>query len=136
MHNCLFNRLAIGICSLMLFSLAAGAGELPPPPAYDGAPVEGFVDLMARKFARGVMNVLTGVGEIPRQIGITSHEDGVMTGLTVGTLKGLFMGIVRTGAGGIEALTFFVPAPGFYDPILDPEFVWQSRMRYVAPDPQ
>lgn len=100
---------------------------------YDGAPVEGYVNHMGNKFARGIVNVFTGVGEIPRQIGLTATDEGPIQGATVGVFKGLLMGVVRTGVGVVETCLFMVPSPGYYDPILDPAYVWQPRTQYTLP---
>jgi putative exosortase-associated protein (TIGR04073 family) len=100
---------------------------------YEGAPVEGYVNHMGNKFARGIVNVCTGIGEVPRQMALTTNDQGPVQGATVGLFKGLLMGSVRTVIGGVEALMFMVPAPGYYDPILDPAYVWQSRTKYTLP---
>jgi putative exosortase-associated protein (TIGR04073 family) len=92
---------------------------------YSGARAEDVADLMGRKFGRGIANVCTGWGEIPRQISITAREDGAISGATLGFFKGIFMTIARTVTGVVETATFFIPAPGNYDPILDPPVVWE-----------
>jgi putative exosortase-associated protein (TIGR04073 family) len=93
----------------------------------DEASPQQVVDGMANKLARGVANFTTGWLEFPKQIYITSKEDGIAKGLTVGPLKGIGMTLVRTGAGVGEALTFFVAYPGFFDPFFDPSYVWQKE---------
>lgn len=85
------------------------------------------VDGMSNKIARGVANLATGWLEFPKQIYITSKEEGLAKGLTVGPLKGVGMTLVRTAAGAAEALTFFVAYPGFFDPLFDPSYVWQKE---------
>ena len=79
----------------------------------------------AKKLGRGVANILTGWLEIPKNIYNTSIETNPMVGITVGTAKGIGMGIVRTGAGVYEVITFPFPLPEDYVPILEPEFVFQ-----------
>jgi putative exosortase-associated protein (TIGR04073 family) len=86
-----------------------------------------IVDGMANKFARGVTNIATGWVEIPKQIYITSKEEGAGRGVSVGCLKGIGMMVVRTVAGVGEAATFMVSYPGFYDPLFDPAYVWQKE---------
>jgi putative exosortase-associated protein (TIGR04073 family) len=92
----------------------------------DASPQD-VVDGMANKAARGVANVATGWLEFPKQIYITSKEEGYGKGLTVGTLKGVGMTLVRTAAGVGELFTFFVAYPGFYDPFIDPSYAWQKE---------
>ena len=82
---------------------------------------------MANKAARGMTNVTTGWLELPKQIYLTYSEEGAVMGVLVGPLKGLGMTLVRTAAGVGELATFFVAAPGFYDPYFEPDFVWQKE---------
>jgi putative exosortase-associated protein (TIGR04073 family) len=76
------------------------------------------------KLGRGVANTLTGWVELPKNIYSTSVEENAFAGLTVGTLKGAGMTIVRTGAGIYEIATFPFPLPDDYKPILEPEYVF------------
>jgi putative exosortase-associated protein (TIGR04073 family) len=93
----------------------------------DEASPQEVVDGMANKLARGVANVATGWLELPKQIIITSHEEGLAKGLTVGPLKGIGMALVRTVSGAGEAAMFYVAYPGFFDPFFDPAYVWQKE---------
>ncbi len=79
------------------------------------------------KLGRGVVNTLTGWLEIPKGIVDESKASNVFTGLTVGTIKGLGLGLVRTGAGIYEALTFPFPIPEGYAPIVKPDFVYSNE---------
>ena len=76
------------------------------------------------KLGRGVANTLTGWVELPKNIYSTSVEDNALAGITLGLAKGLGMGLVRTGAGIFEVLTFPFPLPENYKPILEPEYVF------------
>lgn len=82
---------------------------------------------IANKAARGVTNIATGWMEIPKQIELTIKEDGIAKGVTVGTMKGLGMTVIRTLSGVAETATFFVAYPGFYDPYMEPAYVWQKE---------
>lgn len=82
---------------------------------------------MGTKLVRGIANFATGWVEFPKQIYLKTSEEGWAEGLTVGPFKGLFMMVVRTGAGALEILTFPVPYPGFYEPYFDPPYVWQKE---------
>ena len=82
---------------------------------------------MFHKLVRGVANTTTSIGELPKQIYVTSVNEGGFSGATVGPLKGIGMVFVRTVSGVFEVVTFFYPLPGFYEPIFYPEYVWQKE---------
>ncbi len=93
----------------------------------DNATPQEVADGMGSKLARGFANAATGLGELPKQIYYTTKEDGWGKGLFVGPLKGIVMTLTRTVSGVVEVFTFFVPYPGFYDPLFDPAYVWQKE---------
>lgn len=93
----------------------------------DNSSPQEVVDGMATKAGRGLANMTTGWLELPKQIYTTSKEDGVTKGILLGPLKGLGMTVVRTVAGVGEFATFFLAWPGFYDPYIDPPYVWQKE---------
>ncbi len=106
------------VCLCCLFALTATAGPASPAGGeasgmISDAPVEGHVDPMWRKFFRGVVNVVTGRGEIPRQLGIHASREGVWKGVPLGLLSGVIMSVVRTGTGVVDTVAFMVPAPGY-----------------------
>ncbi len=82
---------------------------------------------MTNKLARGVANIATGWLELPKQIYLTSQEEGAASGAIFGTLRGIGMALVRTGSGIGEAATFMVPYPGFFDPYFEPDYVWKKE---------
>jgi len=81
---------------------------------------------MTRKLGRGLGNILTGWIELPKNIYDTSMESNVFAGLTLGTAKGVGMTVMRTVVGAYETVTFPIPLPEDYKPIVEPEFVIQS----------
>jgi len=85
-----------------------------------------FAQDPGKKLVRGVANVLTGWVELPKNIYDTSVEENIFSGLTIGLAKGLGMGIVRTGAGIYEVVTFPFPIPEDYAPVLEPEYVFNE----------
>ena len=91
-----------------------------------GAP-DSYAQDAWKKLGRGVVNTFTGWLEIPKGIVDESKANNVFTGLTVGTIKGLGLGLVRTGAGIYEAITFPFPIPEGYEPIVKPEFVYSAE---------
>ncbi len=94
---------------------------------YDGIPFETIFDPMGKKFFRGLINVATGWVELPRQLMLTFKNDGVLATPTVGLFNGIVMIVARTGAGVYDTAFFVSSAPGRYDPVIDPGFVWEKR---------
>lgn len=91
--------------------------------ASDSEKSEAITTKMAVKCGRGLINIATSPLEIPRQIATMTKDYGFP-----GTLLGPFSGILMTGyralIGTTETVFFMVPAPGYYDNMMDPEFVW------------
>ncbi|MBU0684169.1 MAG: exosortase system-associated protein, TIGR04073 family [Candidatus Omnitrophota bacterium] len=70
------------------------------------------------KLGRGIVNVLISPLEIPKGMG----DLGMFTGMTWGVLKGTFNVVKRSVVGIYEVISFPVPVPKDYEPILtDPE---------------
>lgn len=63
------------------------------------------------KMGRGVVNILTGWLELPKQIHLGSQEDNPVAGLGWGLFKGAGLTVLRGGVGIYEALTFPIPYP-------------------------
>jgi putative exosortase-associated protein (TIGR04073 family) len=93
----------------------------------ENATPQEVADGMGTKFTRGIANVITGWWEFPKQIYLTTKDDGWAKGTTVGPFKGVVMTLTRTAAGAAELVTFFVPYPGFYEPYFDPPYVWMKE---------
>ena len=83
----------------------------------------GTGELMLSKLFRGVVNLVTGWIEIPMQMSDTWKLEGPATGLSWGFVKGIGFALGRTAAGAYETVTFPVPLPEGYEPIMHPEFV-------------
>ena len=97
---------------------------------------EMIVEKMAVKLTRGVTNTFTCIAEIPKQSILTVREMGT-PGYLVGPLKGIGMTLYRGFIGMTEAIFFLVPQPGYYDSMIDPEYVWQGwEERRVEPRKQ
>lgn len=86
---------------------------------------EMIAEKMAVKFTRGVTNTATCIVEIPKQSMLTVRDMGG-AGYVVGPLKGVVMTIYRGVMGLTEALFFLVPQPGYYDPMIEPAYVWEG----------
>ena len=79
-----------------------------------------------RKLGRGLANAVTGVVEIPKKVYMISRDDNILLGLTWGLVKGTTVGLLRTAAGVYETITFPIPAPADYEPMIHPEFVFEE----------
>lgn len=106
---------------LLLFGITMAT----PVMAEDALPPAAIAEKMAFKFTRGITNVVTCVAEIPKQTITTIRERGAV-GYVIGPLKGIGMTVYRGLVGGVEAIFFLVPQPGYYDPMVEPEYVWQG----------
>ena len=85
-----------------------------------------FADGPLRKLGRGLTNLLTGIVEIPKKVILTSKKENLAKGLTSGFMKGVQEGMVRTASGLYETLTFTIPAPADFEPMVNPEFVFEE----------
>jgi putative exosortase-associated protein (TIGR04073 family) len=87
---------------------------------------ESLLEQSGKKLLRGVVNVITGWVELPKNIYDTSIEtNNPIKGITYGSLKGLGMTIVRTGVGAYDVVTFMIPVPK--ETLLEPEFVFYEK---------
>ena len=77
------------------------------------------------KLTRGLANTIQGVFEVPRNISNTTQTQGLLTGLTVGLGKGLGYGVLRMLVGLYEVVTFPIPVPAGYAPIIHP-YAWDA----------
>ncbi len=82
----------------------------------------GYISVTGEKFVNGVANVATGVVELPKNIILTTQNDGVVYGVTVGVVTGLMHTVARTVIGALDVVTFLVPT----QPSIRPNYVWQD----------
>ena len=112
-------RLALLLPLVLLFGLTQTAF------AYEDQQPDMIMEKMVFKLTRGVTNMATCFLELPKQTDLTVREHGGV-GLVIGSLKGIGMTAYRGFIGAVETAFFLVPQPGYYDPMIDPEFVWQE----------
>jgi putative exosortase-associated protein (TIGR04073 family) len=86
---------------------------------------EMIAEKMAVKFTRGLANTATCIVELPKQSMLTVRDMGA-AGYVVGPAKGVIMTLYRGIIGMTEALFFLVPQPGYYDPMIEPSYVWEG----------
>ena len=75
-----------------------------------------------RKLGRGIANVLFGIVEVPNQITKVAAEHGGGAAVTYGIGKGFYRWFGRELTGAYDVVTFPVPLPRGYKPIMQPEF--------------
>jgi putative exosortase-associated protein (TIGR04073 family) len=79
------------------------------------------------KLGRGLANLLLGWGEIPKEVYVESQEkkpESFGSIFVEAPVVGFGKAVGRTAVGIFETLTFFLPMPGDYAPIVEPEFVF------------
>ena len=81
------------------------------------------------KMGRGVINVLTGWIELPKQLHVGSQEDNPIVAIGRGLMKGAGLMVLRGGVGMYEALTFALPYPKDYASPYErmelPDYAWE-----------
>lgn len=81
------------------------------------------------KVGRGIVNILTGWLEIPKQVHYGFQEKNPIAGISLGLMKGVGLAILRGGVGVFEAVTFPFPYPNrFASPYAQielPDFAWE-----------
>ena len=97
-----------------------------PLAAYAEQQPESITEKMSIKFFRGLTNVVTSPVEIPKQIVLTGQEMGGVGYFVIGPFKGILMTVYRATIGVVETAFFTVPQPGYYDPTIEPPYVWQG----------
>ncbi len=126
--------LVIAGCLLMA---GGSAGWADHPPA-SGQP-DRVDEVMGRynlhpafaKLGRGLSNALGGWLEIPLNLDQRYSASDTAGSLFTGVAYGLFKGLVRTGVGAYEMVTFFLPYPEGFAPILPtlPYFQQETKQR-------
>ncbi len=111
--------------SLAALILILGALLIATPSMANEQKPDAIAEKMSFKLVRGVTNVFTSIAEIPKQTMITARNHGNV-GYVVGPVKGIGMFLYRGLIGFTETIFFMVPQPGYYEPMMNPEFVWHD----------
>ena len=82
------------------------------------------------KLGRGVGNLFGGWLEVPVQIEEHYLPKDPLPTFVTGVAVGAFKGAVRTGVGLYEMLTFFIPYPEQYEPVLPPLGYFTKRRNW------
>jgi putative exosortase-associated protein (TIGR04073 family) len=116
---------------VVAFALILVAGTMAAAPAFAVDTGE-YASGAGAKLGRGVLNTVTGWGEIPKQTITGSREEGVLGGVE-GFFKGIGLGVARTLAGAFEIATFWAPVPDKFEPVMEPATVFdQTTNKTVA----
>lgn len=93
---------------------------------------------MQHKLGRGLANLFTGVVEIPKNISREWRRTDPATGVIVGGVKGVGWAATRMAVGAFDTVTFPVPVPANYEPLMLPEYplpdVWGEQLPYFDRD--
>ena len=92
-------------------------------PAFSDDGTQDTGRLIMTKLFRGIVNAATGWIEIPKQVSKEWSASGPGKGLTLGFGKGIGYAVGRSVVGGYEIVTFPIPVPEEYRPIMQPEYV-------------
>lgn len=82
----------------------------------------------SEKFVSGIVNAATGWIELPKNIILTSRNEGPLYGITIGPAMGIMHTVGRTLVGVLDAATFFIPTK----PSVNPPFIWQDFSRETS----
>jgi putative exosortase-associated protein (TIGR04073 family) len=90
--------------------------------ASQAAMAQSYPYASGEKFVSGIANVATGFVELPKNIVISSGENGVPYGMTVGLVTGIFHTVGRTVIGALDMVTFLIPT----GPSVSPPYIWNN----------
>lgn len=78
---------------------------------------------VGKKLGRGISNIAFGWLELPKGIQDIGDQNNFIAGITWGPIYGLGKAVVRTVAGAYEVVSFPVPVPPNFEPLIRPEFM-------------
>ena len=78
-----------------------------------------------RKLQRGFLNVALSPIEISNELSKEVRNDTLPPSWIAGLGRGSIYAVGRALVGVYEMLTFAIPCPANYKPVLSPEFAWQ-----------
>lgn len=105
--------------------MAIGLGVMGAPTDAAAMP-KNYLDGSIRKLGRGVANIVTAPLELLRGPHFVGEEDGGFAGATVGLGLGVKNMVWRAVGGVIEIVTFPIPIPKDFKPLVKPEFVFAN----------
>ena len=82
----------------------------------------GYIAMSSEKFVTGIANAATGFLELPKNIILTTQQETIIHGMTIGLVSGVMHTVGRTVIGVFDVATFLIPTP----PSIQPPFIWQD----------
>ena len=79
---------------------------------------QGYIAMSSEKFVTGVTNAATGFLELPKNIILTTQEENIVHGMTIGLVSGVMHTVGRTVIGVFDVATFLIPTPPSIQPPL------------------
>lgn len=97
---------------IILFSLSAQAGDsgISYPAKIGG------------KLGIGLLNTVTGIGEIPKSMMVETADEGIGMGMSLGFVKGMTNMLGRTLTGMVDVVSFPIPTK----PMITPPVIFQN----------
>lgn len=108
--------------SLIILTLVLSAGTAMAT-SDDTSRQSSDLNKMLHKAGRGVVNVLTCWVEWPRNVASEWDKTDPVSGIVVGTVKGIGWGFARFATGVYDVVTFPFPVPENYQAMIQPEFI-------------
>lgn len=109
------SKTLVALLLLLAFSLPLMAAE---------AEIQGE-GTMQRKLQRGFLNVALSPIEISNELSKEVRNDTLPPSWFAGLGRGSIYAVGRALVGAYEIVTFAIPYPAHYKPVLQPEFAWQ-----------
>ncbi len=119
---------AVFTITLTLLSVALFAHAEDTSPAKTGETAKSTPFNPAKKFNRGIVNIVTSPIEIAKQVDLSwkqSSEDktNIGTGIFSGFVKGIAYTVGRMGSGIWDVVSFPFKTPDKFEPIMKPDYV-------------
>jgi putative exosortase-associated protein (TIGR04073 family) len=112
------SKTLIALLALLVFSFPAMAAVAPEAEIQgEGTP--------QRKLQRGFLNIALCPVEISHELSKEVRNDTVPPSWIAGLGRGSIYAVGRALVGVYEIVTFAIPFPAHYKPVLSPEFEWQ-----------
>ena len=115
-------------CSVPAAWAEPGAAT-PGPDRIDDAMSRYNIQPALEKLGRGLANLFGGWLEIPYNIHVRASQSDTAGSYFTGAAHGLVRGVVRTAVGAYETVSFFIPYPEDYAPILPTQAYFNKTNR-------
>jgi len=92
------------------------------------ATASNYPSQIGEKLGNGIVNVVTGVVEIPKTVMITGNKNGPAYAMTAGFMTGIVHMLGRTVFGAVDLATFMIPTK----PLVSPDIIWKNFDRETS----